>query len=206
MTVVFTDRTKDDSGLKRTEELINKGLGGAGAHIDELGFLSLNLSDKQLAGLTEEQRNFYDVLNNANTDSRGDVNINLVAGDHEVPIASWLTNTIDIQDVEKFGEKRAGADEFSVFGHEVREEQASQLDKKTIADGMTYLRDHKEGIKAEEKIKDNKRLGDESSTHLDPRGGKTGVSTFQYKDNKTGKITTVTVIYIAGNVASVDNN
>jgi RHS repeat-associated protein len=203
----FIDRTEDNSGRKRTEELINKGLGGKYASIDEVtGKLNLNVSADEIKGLTDEQKGFYNVLNNAANDSRGDVNIDIVAGDSEAMVGSWIKEQIDIQDVEKFGEKREGADEFSVFGHEVREQQAKQLDPKSKGE-LTGKKDHQKGIEAEGMIKGNSRISETGSVFEDPRGkgGLTGVSIFQYKDNKTGKVTTISIAIKQGNIENIQN-
>ena len=199
----FADRTDDHSGLKRTQDLINRGLGGTYATIDELGHLDLNVSTGQYKNLTDEQKGFYDVINSAATDKRGDVNIDIAADSKWALVGDYVSQTIDIADVEKFGKNQPGADESSIFGHELAEQQAHQLSKSN-----GFNDDHEIGKAAEGKIKGVTRSSTEKElkeSKLYPNSDSTqsGFLVFTYTDNKNKQETVVTIYVSYGNVADV---
>jgi len=118
--------------------LLNEGLGGKYASVDKDGNVSLNATEKQIAGFSDEQKGLYDTIN-------GDVTISVSEGSDSVIIGSYALEEIDISDVENFGTGE-GANKFSAFGHEVKEQQSKQ------SEGKGYPEAHADGEAAEKSI------------------------------------------------------
>lgn len=95
--------------LNQVEANINSGLGGTFATIGDDGNLSVSITDEQRSNLTTEQASLLNTLEKGINlkDSNGnslDVNINVVSGSEEVFIGSFADSTIDIADVNAFGD------------------------------------------------------------------------------------------------------
>jgi len=133
-----------NESVTKAVSLINEGLGGEYASVDENGKVSLNVTEEQIDGFTEEQKGFYDVVNEAVT-AEGDVTISVSEGSERVIIGSYNLEEIDITDINNFGTGE-GANKFSAFGHEVKEQQSKQLE------GKAYPAAHADGEAAEKQI------------------------------------------------------
>jgi hypothetical protein len=187
--------------LSQTQGLVNSDLGGQYATIGTNGALSINVTPDQISKMTDEQKGFYDVVNGVNTDTRGNVAENVTDGSTGVLVGDFQGSEIDIADINKFG-TGPGADKFSTFGHEIKEQQSKQIDKKEYKDA------HDDGKKAETTIKGVTRESDQSamansSANKNSDGTLSGTLNTNYTDNKTGKITKVSVKVNHNNVDGV---
>ena len=174
-------KEKDGSGneaVTKAVGLINEGLGGQYASVDKNGKVSLNATDKQIAGFTDEQKGFYDTINGA-VSAEGDVTISVSEGSESVIIGSYALEEIDITDVENFGTGE-GANKFSAFGHEVKEQQSKQLE------GKAYPAAHADGEAAEKSITGYTRqsaLAPTTNATQDARGRVSGNIDVLYKNS-----------------------
>ncbi|MFZ4928941.1 RHS repeat-associated core domain-containing protein [Chryseobacterium sp. Mn2064] len=112
------------SAIDKATTLMNEGLGGNYISVKD-GKVEININDKQIAGLNKEQKAFYNVLNTAVESSNKNV-FSLSESDISVPIASrnkagGFVN-MDIDDVNSFSKETGPYSKYSIFGHEVYEQ------------------------------------------------------------------------------------
>ncbi len=204
--LIFRDKTLRQDGISRTLYIINQGLGGGDyASVDALGKVSLNVSAKQLKGLTDEQRRFYERIKAA-TETKQEVEIGIVSNSTEDMIGNYWNRTIDIQDIEHFGgSENAGADSYSVIIHEITEQVLRQTGNTSDVMG-----NHQKGIEAEEYVKGVNREPDADSRkhsptlEFDSEGRfKSGVLEINYTDEKTKKVTTISIEVLNNNINSI---
>jgi hypothetical protein len=194
--LIFKDLTINNTGVTKAIANINEGLGGNYATTDKNGKVSLNVTADQVKGFTAEQKGFYDTVNGAVT-AKGDVTIAVAENSSRVIVGSYDASTVDIGDINAFG-TGAGADKFSTFGHEIKEQQSKQLEGKNFNDA------HADGKQAEANIKGSTRVSDNTSgATQNANGTLSGTVKNDYKDNKTGVTTTVSVTLDNNNVKTV---
>ncbi|MFZ5552913.1 MAG: hypothetical protein ACOZCO_07340 [Bacteroidota bacterium] len=112
--------------------------------------------------LDNQKKEFINVLSDA-ISGKGVARQEIVEG-HETVVGSWLINTIDISDIEKFGAK-TGPTGFSVTAHELKEQNEKAKKGLLPGDMGKYKQDksgtiisgdfydsHQEGLKAENKV------------------------------------------------------
>ncbi len=166
-------KEKDGKGREAVEKaihLINEGLNGNYAFLDEKGRVSLSLAKKKAKKrLTGRQKVFYDVICEAINSKKSTV-ISISEGSEFVIIGSYDDQEIDISDVNNYGtDKRVN--KFSVFAHEIKEQYSKQTK------GKNWNSAHRAGLVVEEKITGYSRLdglGANTHTEQDERGRVSG--------------------------------
>ncbi|MDO5981401.1 hypothetical protein [Flavivirga spongiicola] len=123
-------KEKDGIGKDAIEEalnLINEYLGNGCATVDENGKVLLSLTEKEVKRLPRKQRVFYRVINEVVASSKETI-ISISKDSEFVVVGSAFYNEIDISDVNHFGTGKI-CNKFSVFAHEIKEQQLLQRGK-----------------------------------------------------------------------------
>ena len=157
-------KEKDSVGKEAVEKvlnLMNECFGDDYAIIDKNGKVLLNVAKKEIERFDRQQRAFYDVIKGA-VSSKDKITI-LISEDSElVLVGSADDKEIDISDVSRYGIGK-GCNKFSVFAHEVREQQLLQCRGKVYE----YLDAHNRGMIAEKEVSGYTRHEpNEPSSHL----------------------------------------
>lgn len=192
----------EQSAIDKTKETMNQSLGGSYTNVDPNGKVTLNVTPEQVSNFTPEQKAFYDVMNNAIDPSKADVTINVVESSQEVLVGNYNSGTIDIDDVNGFGNNSL-SNKSAAFGHEVAEQTQKQREGLPNSPEGFSKAHNGSGIKAENAISGNMRMpgGTNAPVVGTTPGGLpllSGTSSVRYYNNSNGKTQTLNV--------SVDNN
>lgn len=126
-------KSANPSSITKTQDVINNGLGGSYANIDENGKLSLNVNREDLQ--TDDQKGLYDILNQAMT-ADVDVYLDVYESDKTIMGGSMMSHhpngpgKIDIDDIVNFGNGEL-INSTSVLAHEVAETYEKQINGNT---------------------------------------------------------------------------
>lgn len=189
----------DTNHLQQITSTLNQGIGGNYVKTDKNGNVSINnISGKQWSKLSNEQKALYNTVKEA-VKANGDININVVSGDEVVIIGSYELESIDIADINAFGEVK-GVNQYSVLGHEIKEQKEKQIENKQ-RNGA-----HDKGNDVEKEISGGYERNDKSSTlkpEADwPISGTVKTEYIKGIDNQIG----VTIKIKRGNVTNVTRN
>lgn len=191
---------ESEEAKTQTQANLDAGLGKGGASIDENGKVTLNVARDDLK--TDEQKAFFDVINEAVDPSKSDVIINISANSEETFIGNYDTNSIDITDVNEFGNNEL-TNQNSILGHEI----AEQTDKQRNDSGYNTAH-YGSGFDAENKISGNMRMpGGTPATIVGNTASGTpilkGTDTRRYYQTSSGQTKTLEVKVRNNNVVRV---
>ena len=192
-----------ESAIEKTKGNINEGLGGNYTEVDKNGKVSLNVSEEQINNFTSEQKALYETLNEAIDPSKSDVVINVVESSEDVFIGSYQNNTIDIDDINAFGDNKL-SNKSAVLGHEVAEQTEKQ--RNDLGDN-DFDRAHSVGKKAENNISGNMRMNETTvpTSVTTPNGTPlvTGKKEVYYYNNSAGSRQTLQVNIKRNNIIGI---
>lgn len=201
----------DENAINKFVEISNAGLGGNYVNVDGDGNVSLNATEEQISNMSDEQKGFYNVLNES-VSAEGNVTMNLVVNDVDIIIGGSDSGKVDVGDIDNIVNGSALTKQ-SVLGHEVKEQYEIQL-----GGSKDKYEAHNKGENAEKTITGYTRTGTTTNhrQQIIPKSAKSNVTgsglgnpykkalsgtttvTFT-RDNKTQ---TATIYYQYGNVTT----
>ncbi len=195
--------------LEKVQNNLNAGLGGEGiATVGSDGKVSIKEGVTRDDFETDEQKAFFDVISEAADPEKDDTVINVVDGDERIRLGNHTKETIDIGDINAFGEGE-GANQNSILGHEVKE----QFEKQVGNPNGTKDEHHTAGKQAEfninggyERLPDTENFRPEQGTVRTRRGTvqyttPTGTGAFNFR--KGNETISVPFLVIRGNFQKI---
>ena len=145
----------NEDARNKTQENFDSALGQGAVSINKKGKVTLNIDRSALKN--SKQKAFFDIINEASDPSKSNVVINISSGSEEVFIGNYETNSIDIADVNTFGNNEL-SNQNSVLGHEIAEQTEKQREQ--LSNSSTdFNKAHRgSGYKAENNISGNMRM------------------------------------------------
>ena len=198
--------TGDPEALEKFARRVEESSGGfRKVNINsESGLVSLSKTDKE-GKPTDRQQNFISTMEGITIEGSEEFEVGIVESSEDILVGEFSDETIDIDDIEKFGDSEfvsAGG----TLAHELVEQKAKQVD------GTPKSKAHQIGIDAENKINGvERKVGNLSSTKIENFGvpglPTTGNIDFRVKKQDGDKIfpivKKVSVLIEKGNVSKV---
>jgi RHS repeat-associated protein len=180
----------ETSAIGKLQEIIKNGLNSL-YKLEQNSSGTYSLVSTGVEGsLTEQQQAFYDNLSNVLTNTV--VTLNVVENSDKVDIGQYITQTIDVGDMEKFnsissGQLTTGSTVEGLLIHEIFEQyglQTSGIDlSNEKAVRARFKKDHDPAVVVENKINGNERLQKlEATDKLNGPFSKTYTKYFKEKD------------------------
>ena len=149
MLVDFDGLSPDDLILKgknaqKVVDLMNSGLGGKYLSMDKNGKVSLNMTEKQIQNLSDDQKGLYDIISQT-MDPKTLTEIYVYKGSHRIISGDYNSGIIDIGDIIAFGTSDSVMTKYSVLGHEINEQFEYQQGnhKEYSEEGSSHMNSNK---------------------------------------------------------------